>query len=69
MFSFCIHDFYCRRLLFQYRQCCVFPPFFIRDIAHECGAILILNDIYNDSEIATLKRETNLGVSEDHFSL
>ncbi|KAG6445291.1 hypothetical protein O3G_MSEX003813 [Manduca sexta] len=29
----------------MYRQCCIFPPFFTRDIAKNCGALLTMNFI------------------------
>ncbi|XP_063826686.1 uncharacterized protein LOC135076146 [Ostrinia nubilalis] len=45
----------------MYRQCCVFPPFFKREIAKECGAIFKVNFINRNAKVAGLLRRSITG--------
>ncbi|KAJ0183157.1 hypothetical protein K1T71_001133 [Dendrolimus kikuchii] len=46
---------------FMYRQCCIFPPFFTRDIAKECGArfAIVKNDKVQELNITLMIREAD----------
>lgn len=43
--------------VFQDAKCCLFPPFFVREIARECGAIFALKYRNFDHNITTFRRE------------
>lgn len=43
--------------MFQDAKCCLFPPFFVREIARECGAIFALKFRSVEHNITTFRRE------------
>lgn len=43
--------------VFQDAKCCLFPPFFVREIARECGAIFSLKYRSVEHNITTFRRE------------
>lgn len=43
--------------VFQDAKCCLFPPFFVREIARECGAIFSLKYRSIEHNITTFRRE------------
>lgn len=43
--------------MFQDAKCCLFPPFFVREIARECGAIFALKYRSFEHNITTFRRE------------
>ncbi|XP_031766665.2 uncharacterized protein LOC113509834 isoform X2 [Galleria mellonella] len=47
------------------RQCCVFPPFFARDVARACGAIFALLFTDKQNNVTTLRRQAITGC--DHW--
>lgn len=43
--------------MFQDAKCCLFPPFFVREIARECGAIFSLKYRSVEHNITSFRRE------------
>lgn len=43
--------------MFQDAKCCIFPPFFVREIARECGAIFALKYRSIEHNITSFRRE------------
>ncbi|KAL0830396.1 hypothetical protein ABMA28_002577 [Loxostege sticticalis] len=47
----------------MYRQCCIFPPFFVREVARECGALFEWNFSNKEAKVIGMLRRSITGCS------